>query len=366
MSRLCIDELTGLITRALEKAGASRAMADATAKALVAAEMAGQGGHGLSRVPMYAQHVREGRASGTAEPRIVHEKGATCLIDAQGGLAYLAMELAAREAVRRATEFGVAFCGVTRSHHCGAMDYHLAPLAAAGFIGIGFTNSPAAINAWGGRKPLFGTNPIAAVFPRRGERADSLPAQPAACGQRAQALAATPDCFANEVWRGPLPLVIDLSLTEVARGKIMVAARDGKPIPPGWAFDRDGNPTTDAKAALTGSMAAIGGAKGAMLALMVELLCVALTGARFGLENDSFFEPGRPASIGHALLAINPGALAGSDVYFERIETLLTAMLADEGVRLPGERRHKSVADARANGIEVSEVLLRQLRELAS
>ena len=307
-------------------------MAAATARALVAAEMAGLAGHGLSRVALYAQHVREGRASGATKPRIVHEKGAACLIDAQGGLAYLAMELATREAIRRAAEFGVAFCGVTRSHHCGAMDYHLAPVAAADLVGIGFTNSPAAINAWGGRKPLLGTNPIAAVFPRKDR----------------------------------LPLVIDLSLTEVARGKIMVAARDGKPIPPGWAFDRDGNPTTDAKAALTGSMAAIGGAKGAVLALMVELLCVALTGARFGLENDSFFEPGRPASIGHAIVAIDPGALAGGDVYFERIETLITAMLADEEVRLPGERRHESAADARDYGIEVSAALLKQLRELAN
>jgi len=330
-NKFSVDELTQLVAAALTRAGASAAMADATARALVAAEMAGLGGHGLSRVQLYAQHVKEGRASGTAEPRIAHEKGAACLVDAQGGLAYLAMELATKEALRRAREFGVAYCGVTRSHHCGAMDYHLAPLAAAGLIGIGFTTSPAAINAWGGKKPLFGTNPVAAVFPRKGHA----------------------------------PLIIDLSLTEVARGKIMVAAKDGKPIPLGWALDADGKPTTDAKAALTGSMAAIGGVKGVLLALMVELLCCALTGAQFGFENDSFFEPGRPASIGHALLAIDPGALAGSSAYEERIETLIAAMLEDEGVRLPGERRHKLVADARASGIAVPDALLKQLRELA-
>ena len=332
MANLSIDELTRLVVAALVRAGASRAMADATAHSLVAAEMAGLGGHGLSRVPLYAQHVKEGRASGTAEPRIVHEKGAACLIDAQGALAYLAMRLATQEAARRAREFGVAFCGVTHSHHCGAMDHHLAPLAEAGLVGIGFTNSPAAINAWGGKRPLFGTNPVAAVFPRKGRA----------------------------------PLVIDLSLTEVARGKIMVAAKEGKPIPPGWAFDADGRPTTDAKAALTGSMAAIGGVKGVLLALTVELLCCAVTGAQFGFENDSFFEPGRPASIGHALLAIDPGALAGAAAYEERIETLIAALLEDEGVRLPGERRQKLVAGARANGIEVPAGVLKQLRELAA
>ena len=327
-----VEELTQLVTAALARAGASAAMAKATAQSLVAAEMAGLGGHGLSRVQLYAQHVKEGRADGKAEPRVAREKGAACLIDAQGGLAYLAMELATNEALRRAREFGVAFCGVAHSHHCGAMDYHLAPLAEAGLIGIGFTNSPAAINAWGGKKPLFGTNPIAAVFPRKGHP----------------------------------PLMIDLSLTEVARGKIMVAAKEGKPIPLGWALDANGKPTTDAKAALTGSMAAIGGVKGVLLALMVELLCCALTGAQFGFENDSFFEPGRPASLGHALLAIDPGALAGSAAYEERIETLLAAMLEDDGVRLPGERRHKLVAEARVNGIAVPDALIKQLRELAA
>lgn len=329
--KLSIEEVTQLVVRALERAGASRAMAQATARSLVAAEMEGLGGHGLSRVALYAQHVKEGRASGTAEPRIVREKSAACLIDAQGALAYLAMELATREAAKRAREFGIAFCGVTNSHHCGAMDHHLAPLAEAGMIGIGFTNSPAAINAWGGKKPLFGTNPIAAVFPRK----------------------------------NAAPLIIDLSLTEVARGKIMVAAKEGKPIPEGWAFDAGGKPTTDAKAALTGSMAAIGGVKGVLLALTVELLCCALTGAKFGFENDSFFEPGRPASIGHALLAIDPGAFAGTAAYDARLDALIAEMLKDDEVRLPGARRQKLVADARANGLDVPEAMLKQLHDLA-
>lgn len=331
MPSIAVSELTALVARALEKAGASPAMAASTARALIAAECAGQGGHGLSRVAMYADHLRSGRATGTAEPRVVQSRPAACLIDAQGGLAYPAMELAVQEAAQRARSTGVAMCGVTNSHHCGAMDYHLAPLAAAGLVAIGFTNSPAAINAWGGKRPLFGTNPIAAAFPRN--------AHP--------------------------PLVIDLSLTEVARGKIMLAAKEGKPIPSGWAFDAAGQPTTDAKAALTGSMAAIGGVKGVMLALMVELICVALTGARFGFENDSFFEPGKAASIGHAILVVDPAALGGADVYHERIETLIAAMLADDGVRLPGERRRKLAGTAQAGGITVADALLRQLQELA-
>jgi len=325
------DELTQLAVRALKRAGASHPLARATAEALVAAEMEGLTGHGLSRVPLYCQHLREGRADGKAKPKVVKKKGATCLVDANGGLAFLASALAVKEAVKRAKRYGVAFAGVTNSHHFGAAAYHLAPVAQAGLVGLAFTNSPSAINAWGGKKAFYGTNPIAAVFPRKD--AD--------------------------------PIVVDLSLTEVVRGKIMLYAKEGKPIPLGWAVDRDGHPTTDPKAALTGSLTAIGGAKGTALALMVEVLCVALTGAAFSFENDSYFEPGNKPRIGHAVLAINPDALAGADAYFLRLEAMVSKMVADEGVRLPGARRQQAVARARAEGIDIPDALLSELRQLA-
>ena len=328
--RLSFDELTQLAARALRRAGASRAMAQATAQALAAAEMEGLSGHGLSRVALYVQHLRQGRVDGQAKPRIVRKKGATCLVDANGGLAFLASALAVREAIKRARRYGVAFAGVTNSHHFGAAAYHLAPVAQAGLIGLAFTNSPSAINAWGGKKPFFGTNPIAAIFPRRHAE----------------------------------PIVVDLSLTEVARGKIMLYAKEGKPIPLGWAVDKDGNPTTDAQAALTGSLSAIGGVKGTALALMVEVLCVALTGAAFSFENDSYFEPGGKPRIGHAIMVIDPDALAGAESYFSRLEDMVSKLLADEGVRLPGARRQQAAARARADGIEISDTLLAELRAL--
>ena len=331
MPRVAHDKLARLIARALKKAGASTAMARLTADALVAAEMEDLPGHGVSRVALYSQHLRERRVDGNARPAVVRKKGAACLIDARGGLAFPAAALAAKEAVKRAKRYGIAFAGVTNSHHFGAAAYHLAPVAQAGLVGLAFTNSPAAINAWGGRKALFGTNPISAIFPRR----------------------------------DAAPVVVDLALTEVVRGKIMVHAREGKPIPPGWAVDRDGNPTTDAKAALTGSLMAIGGAKGTALALMVELLCVALTGSALGFENDSYFEPGNKPRIGHAIVAIDPEAVAGADVYYERLEALVSAMQADDGVRLPGARRRQAAARAQAEGVELSEALMKELRELA-
>lgn len=329
--KFTVDEATDLATRALKRAGASKAAAQATAQALVAAEMEGLAGHGLSRVPLYCQHLREGRADGRAKPKVVKKKGGVCLVDANGGLAFLASALAVKEAVKRAQRYGVAFAGVTNSHHFGAAAYHLAPVAAAGLVGLALTNSPAAINAWGGKRAFYGTNPIAAIFPRRG--AD--------------------------------PIVVDLSLTEVVRGKIMLHAKEGKPIPLGWAVDKDGNPTTDAKAALTGSLTAIGGVKGTTLALMVEVLTVAVTGAAFSFENDSYFEPGNKPRIGHAILALDPGALAGTDAYYSRLEVMVAAMLADAGVRLPGTRRQQATARARAEGLEVPDALGGELRALA-
>lgn len=331
MPQVSLEALTDLTTRALKRAGASKIMAQSTAQALVAAEAEGLGGHGLSRVALYCQHLREGRANGKARPKIIKRKGATALIDAGGGLAFPACALAVKEATARAKKSGVSFVGVTNSHHMGAVAYHLAPIAQAGMVGLAFTISPSAINAWGGKRAFYGTNPVAAVFPRKDAE----------------------------------PIVIDLSLTEVTRGKIMVYAKEGKPIPPGWAVDKEGNPTTDAKGALTGSLMPIGGAKGAALALMVEVLCVALTGAAFSFENDSYFEPGNKPRIGHAILAIDPAALAGSESYLSRMEVLIEAMLRDDGVRLPGARRQKLVAAARADGVPVGDAQWAELRTLA-
>ncbi|HEV7393032.1 MAG TPA: Ldh family oxidoreductase [Burkholderiales bacterium] len=332
MPKLSINDLTQLTVQALRHAGASKSMALAAAKALVGAESEGLATHGVSRAALYAQHVREGRVDGKAKPKVIKRKAATCLVDARGGLAYEASAIAVKEVIDRAKRYGVAFSGITNSHHFGAAAYHLAPIAEASLIGLAFTNSPSAINAWGGKRPFYGTNPIAATFPRAGDA----------------------------------PLIIDLSLTEVVRGKIMLYAKEGKPIPAGWALDRDGCPTTEAQAALTGSLAAIGGLKGTMLALLVELLCCALTGAAFSFENDTYFEPGNKPRIGHALLAIDPAALAGSDSYYSRIEVLIGRMLEEDGVRLPGARRHSALKQAREHGIEVPQALLDELRHLAA
>jgi (2R)-3-sulfolactate dehydrogenase (NADP+) len=332
MSRYTVEALHELAARALASAGANAEMANATAAALVDAESRGLASHGLARVVQYAAHLRNGRADGQALPGVAHEKGGAVLVDARCGLAYPACALAVAEAIARAKSFGVSFAGVTNSHHFGIAAHHLAPAAAASMVALAFGNSPSAMPAPGGARAIFGTNPVAAMFPRR----------------------------------DGAPLTIDLSLSQVARGNIMIAAREGKPIPEGWALDKSGRPTSDAKAALEGTMLALGGVKGVMLALIVEVLVTALTGAAIGFEATTFFvDEGNRPRIGQAFLVVDPGALAGRDVYLERIETLIAGMTREPDVRLPGARRDALAARARVEGVEVAPSLVDELTRLA-
>jgi (2R)-3-sulfolactate dehydrogenase (NADP+) len=323
--------LAAMARRALEKAGAHSKMAEAAARHLVRAEEQGLATHGMSRVPFYCAMLRNGRADGGAHPAMAAERGGTCLIDNRDGLPYVSVEWAVQEAIQRARRNGIGLAGIRNSAHVGVLGIHLEPVAAAGLVGFAFTNSPAAIPPWGGRRALFGTNPLAAVFPRKASD----------------------------------PLVIDLALTTVVRGKIMMAMRRGERIPEGWALDRNGRPTTDPKEAIEhGSLFPIGGAKGAMLALMFELVCASLTGAAIGPEADSFFsEEGNKPRIGQVFICIDPPC--GADTYGERVETVVNAMLADAEVRLPGSRRF-AAQKAAAKGIEVPDELLAQIEKLCT
>lgn len=322
------SELMGLAERALSRAGVTPSAGASTARALVEAEMQGLPSHGLSRLPQYISHIHHGRIDPQARPRIIAEKGAGALVDAQDGLAYPACDLAMQTGMDRVAELAVACIAVQRSHHFGMASYHLRQAAEQGYMAFAFSNSPSAMPAWGGSRPLFGTNPIAAAFPRRHQT----------------------------------PVSIDLSLSEVARGKLMTAARRGESIPLGWALDQNGQPTTDPKAGLAGMMCPAGGVKGAMLALMVELLCVGLGGGAWAFEADSFFSAaGNRPNLCHVFLLMDPGAFAGSERYEERVQTLVDAMLMEDEVRLPGARREHVAQQAERNGVAVDAEIIRQL-----
>ncbi len=333
---LTIEQARQLVGQALRAAGAGRNAAETTAHALVDAEASGLGSHGLSRVPQYAGFLKNGRANGNAEPMVTHERAASVLIDAQNGLAFPACAQAVSHAITKASVAGACVAAVTNSHHFGVAAWHLQPVCAAGMIGLAMGNSPAAMPVPGGSKALLGTNPLAACFPR----------------------AAAPG------------IVIDLSLSEVARGKIMVAAREGKSIPPGWALDADGQPTTDAKAALAGSMLPLGSgsgsAKGGMIALLIELLVTSLTGANFGAQADSFFEAdGNQPRLAQCFIVIDPAGLAGRATYDQRIEAIVEAMLDDDTVRLPGARRAELRHQAQNQGLDIARDLVDKIRSIA-
>ncbi len=312
-----------LSRRVLQAAGVAEKNADSVARALVAADADGLSGHGMSRLPTYADQAKVGKVDGHAMPELAVTAAGALRVDAKCGFAFPAIAAGLARAADMVKSAGTVGMAVGNSHHFGAAGYHLEPLAEQGLVALAFGNSPAAIAPWGGKTPIFGTNPIAFACP---------------CPGRA-------------------PLVIDLSLSKVARGRILVAAQKGEPIPEGWALDAEGRPTTDAKAALGGAMIAMGDAKGTALVLMVELLAAALSASQFGYEASSFLDAkGPPPRVGQFFLVIDP-ARFGGDAFTGRVADLTAAVLAQNGARLPGDRRLAARQKARENGISISDDL---------
>jgi (2R)-3-sulfolactate dehydrogenase (NADP+) len=324
-----IGELEALICAALVASRTSQLNARPVARALTQAEVDGQKGHGLSRVPTYAAQAKAGKVDGHATPSVRQSRSASLMIDVANGFAFPAIDLALERLPGLARANGLAAAGFVRSHHFGVVGRHVERLAEVGLVALAFGNTPRAIAPWGGKRALYGTSPLAFAAPQR-----DAP-----------------------------PLVVDMALSQVARGKILTAAQRGESVPADWAVDEDGRPTTDAKAALKGALQPIGGAKGAALALMVEVLAVALTGAHFGFEASSFFDAeGPPPGVGQLLLAIDPAAFAGRELFLDRLAALVGMIEADAGARLPGSRRLAQRAKARRDGVTVDAKLLAEVR----
>jgi (2R)-3-sulfolactate dehydrogenase (NADP+) len=313
---LTLAETEARASRCLMESGASAGNAASVARALVLAEADGLPGHGLIRLATYAAQLRAGKIDGLAVPRLTQTRPGALAVDAGHGFAYPALDLAVEWLIGCAPVQGIAFAGVHRSGHCGAMGLLVERLAREGLIGLMVANTPAAIAPWGGRRALFGTNPIACAFPYQ-----------------------------------PDPVVIDLSLSKVARGKILAAKQRDAAIPEGWALDADGQSTTDPDAALGGTMIPLGGAKGAALALMVEALAAGATGACYAGEASSFLDAeGGPPGTGQMLIAIAPDASGGSAAH---LAELFAAIAAEPGARLPGTRRFEARRRAEAEGLDL-------------
>lgn len=311
-------------------AGVPEAAASSVVDALVLAELDGLPSHGFSRIPFYTDQALSGKVNAAAVPEVSAPAPASVLVDAKNGFAFPAISAGLERAVPLAKRCGVAVLGVTRSHHCGVVGLYAERLAGEGLVSLIFSNTPAAMAPWGGSRASFGTNPLAFGCPREGHR----------------------------------PLVIDLSLSKVARGKIMAAKQRGESIPEGWALDAQGRPATDPAAALGGTMIPVGDAKGAALALMVEILAAALTGSNCAFEASSFFEAEGPApGIGQTFILIDPAPL--NPGFAPRLEALCAHMLGQEGVRLPGERRFALREKNRREGVNLPDALYADLRRRA-
>lgn len=319
----------------LEAVGVPRGDAGIVAEHLVEAELRGLDSHGVSRLPVYVQRLRQGLVAATARPAVVRDAPVAALIDGRNGLGIVVADYAMKTAVSKATAHGIGCAGVRNSNHCGYLGYYTKRAAAAGLIGFAFTNAPPAQAPWGGRVPYFGTNPLSVAVPRRKEP----------------------------------PIVVDMATTVAARGKIRLAAQKGLRIPEGWAIDREGSPTTDPNAALDGLILPVGGAKGYGLAMLVDILSGVLTGGLFG-PAIGYLTDQRPQGVGHFFLAIRTDLFIPVEQFLQGVEEMAQQvkacppMVGFESVLLPGEPEELRAERNQREGIPVSDAVVAQLEHL--
>lgn len=332
MAKIETSVAEALIIEALESHGVTKENATIVAQKLIVAEIDGQPSHGLSRVAAYAKQAEVGKVNGSASPATTKVAPSFIKVDARNGFAFPAIVSAIDELAELASEQGIAAAAIYNSHHAGQLGTHVEVLAAKGFLALMVANAPKAMAPWGGSSPLFGTNPIAFAAPRR---------------------------------NAP-PLVIDLSLSRVARGKVMKAKKLNQEIPDDWAVDEHGNPTTDPAEALKGSMLPAGGAKGAALAMIVEILAATLTGANYSFEASSLFDAeGQPPGLGHFLIAINP-KVTGKDKFLDRLELLIDCIEQQSGARIPGQTRLNNRGLYDGQNIDADHQIMEEIKNLTT
>lgn len=330
---LALDAIEALAARILTAAGASETAAKSVARSTRLAERDGVRSHGLMYLPIYAEHLRCGKVAAQAAPSVEQPSAGVVRVDAANGFAHPAIDAAHPAFVAAARANGIAVLTTHRSYNCGVLGHHAERIAEDGLVAVCATHAPASIAPSGGRTPLIGTNPFAVAAP------DGA---------------------------GGAAFVIDQSASVIAKSEIMLRARAGEPIDPAWAFDADGRPTTDAEAALKGSMAPAGGYKGFGIGLMVELLAACLSGATLSRDASPFSGPkGGPPATGQCFIAIEPGAPSGG-AFAARVAALTAAIGADEGARLPGARRRARRSRTETEGVFVGAALLERLEALAA
>jgi (2R)-3-sulfolactate dehydrogenase (NADP+) len=331
-SILSLDDVLDIATRMLRASGASPLQADATARSIRDAEADGIRTIGLSYLPTYCDHVACGKVLGDAVPTVANPRPATVVVDAGNGFCHPAFEAGLNPLVEAARTCGVGVLAIAHSYSAGVLGWFVERLAEQQLVALMFANSSSLMAPAGGVRPFFGTNPIAWAAPRR-----DAP-----------------------------PVVADFSSSAVAWVRVNAAAQAGEPIPLGWALDVDGRPTTDAQAALAGSMAPAADHKGSALALLVDVMSGGVAGSNFSFEASGFGgTAGGPPDVGQVVLAIDPTATMG-DGFVDRIEHELRTLAAEPGARLPGDRRLQHRRIAGSDGVEVPDDLMAVLSAYAT
>lgn len=328
LERFCEGVFVGL--------GMANEDARVAADSLVRANLEGTDSHGVSRLAVYSRRMREGRISAAPDIRVERD-GSVLRVDGGNALGQVASHHALKAAVPVARETGMVGIAIRSSNHFGTAAYYCQMACREGMALIAATNSPPGIAPWGGKRAYFGTNPIAFGFPARREP----------------------------------HVIVDMSSSVVARGKVILAAKEGLPIPEGWAIDEEGSNTTDAVAALKGAVLPLGGAKGYALALAVEVMSGVLSGAAFGPHVNNLYEDGRPAAdVGHFFILLDVSRWMPMEEYFARMEQLLSEVKASprargvEEILHPGERRHRSYLENRELGVALPPAVRQELEDL--
>ncbi|QBI54976.1 Ldh family oxidoreductase [Streptomonospora litoralis] len=333
------EGLSELVAAIFTASGLSASDAEAIAAHLVEADLRGVDSHGVSRTGIYVHRLRLGLVEARPRRRVLTETPVSALLDAGNGPGIVAAEQAMGTAIAKAAESGVGMVSVRNSNHCGMLAHYTARAARAGLVALATTSAPAAMAPWGAKDPYFGTNPVSYAVPTPGGRPD---------------------------------IVFDMATSHVAKGKIILAGKNGQSIPLGWALDGQGAPTTDPAAALDGSLLPLGGAKGSGLALLVEVLSALLSGSRHGPHIPPLYDnDDHPQDLGHFFLAMSPEVFLPADEFASRVGSLaeeVAALPAAEGhgrVYLPGEPEAERADHRRRNGVPLSEGVRAELRGVA-
>lgn len=326
------EELRRLVEAALANNGYSRDQASALSEAIAAGERDGAVSHGLHRVAGHISDVACGWVDGHAVPAIVGDSGAVVVADGRNGYFHLPFRMTRELLADKAGRHGVATLAIRNCHHLSALWPEAEYVAERGLLALAFRSGRRSVLPFGGRRPIYGTNPMAFACPRRG---------------------------------GP-PLVWDMASSFMARGDIQVAAKRGESVPAGAGVDRDGRPTTDPHAIVDGgAQLPFGGYKGSLISFMVEVVAAAATGSLLAIEDRSAGVAGaHSANGGELIVAIDPKATAGED-FDARVELLVRALDGNGEAHVPGARRHARRRSALAEGIPVDASELEHLRALA-